>query len=305
MYALFLGFLAALFFSLTFILNSVMGSNGNSWLWSASLRFIFMLPMLIAFLALKGDLKASLTHFKQNSKAYTIWGTLGFGLFYAPLTFASTYAPGWFVAGNWQLTIVAGILLTPFIANNANFSWENFPWNNLKWSLLILAGIALTMIDQLSATSVKQVLLGIIPILLAAFMYPLGNRKMMVICGDAVNTTQRVLNMTIGSLPFWILISIAGYFQHGLPTPSQINLSLIVALFSGVIATVLFFSATRLVYQDPRKLAAIEATQSGEIILTLLGEMIILNIVMPPLSAVIGIAIIMVGIIFNSLSAAK
>ena len=43
--------------------------------------------------------------------------------------------------------------------------------------------------------------------------------------------------------------------------------SLCVALFSGVIATILFFKATDLVKENPRHLAVIEATQCGEVVI--------------------------------------
>ena len=60
---------------------------------------------------------------------------------------------------------------------------------------------------------------------------------------------------------------------------------LAVALFSGVIATILFFKATDLVKENLRQLAVIEATQSGEVLFTLLG----------------GILIVVAGMIGNSL----
>ena len=43
----------------------------------------------------------------------------------------------------------------------------------------------------------------------------------------------------------------------------------IVALFAGVIATVLFFWATDLVRSQPENLAAVEATQSGAVFFAL------------------------------------
>ena len=54
-------------------------------------------------------------------------------------------------------------------------------------------------------------------------------------------------------------------------------LHMIVALFSGVIATVLFFNATDRTNGDFHQLAAVEATQSGEIVFAILGEVYILN----------------------------
>ena len=41
-----LGILGSFFFAFTFILNRSMNLGGGYWLWSASLRYLFMLPML-------------------------------------------------------------------------------------------------------------------------------------------------------------------------------------------------------------------------------------------------------------------
>ena len=77
------------------------------------------------------------------------------------------------------------------------------------------------------------------------------------------------------------------------------------ALFSGVVATVLFFAATDMVRHDPRQLAVIEATQSGEVIFTLIGGVLFLGGPMPTLGGFLGIAIIVIGMIGNSLSSAR
>ncbi|WP_249727716.1 multidrug resistance efflux transporter family protein, partial [Bacillus paralicheniformis] len=78
----------------------------------------------------------------------------------------------------------------------------------------------------------------------AAFAYPLGNRKMIEICGGRIDTFQRVLGMTIASMPAWIIIAIYASLTVGLPSASQMFQSLLVGISSGVIATVLFFIAT-------------------------------------------------------------
>ena len=52
-----LGLLAAFFFSFTFILNSQMNISGGSWIWSASLRYLFMFPILFIIVALKKEVK--------------------------------------------------------------------------------------------------------------------------------------------------------------------------------------------------------------------------------------------------------
>lgn len=44
--AFILGLLGAFFFAFTFILNRSMNLAGGSWIWSASLRFLFSLPIM-------------------------------------------------------------------------------------------------------------------------------------------------------------------------------------------------------------------------------------------------------------------
>ena len=111
--------------------------------------------------------------------------------------------------------------------------------------------------------------LTLIPILIAAFSYPLGNRKVMSLVSGDISTLERVYAMTLCSLPVWILLSLWAFITHGLPGKDQMIQSFFVALFSGTAATVLFFKATDMVKHNHKWLAVIEATQSGEVIFTL------------------------------------
>ena len=81
---------------------------------------------------------------------------------------------------------------------------------------------------------------------------------------------------------------------------SQVVQSLIVAVSSGVIATTLFFMATDRVRNHQGKLAAVEATQSTEILFVIAGEMIILHIPLPAPIALIGLGIIILGMFLHS-----
>src|SRR5690625_4840198 len=114
MRAIFIGILGALFFSVTFILNRSMELDGGSWVWSASLRFFFMIPMLLIIVYFRSSVRDVFIHIKANPFAWILWSTIGFGLFYAPLTFATVYGPGWLVAATFQIAIIAGSLLVPF-----------------------------------------------------------------------------------------------------------------------------------------------------------------------------------------------
>ena len=115
MKAIVIGILASFFFAFTFVLNRAMDLEGGSWIWSASLRYYFMVPMLLLIVMYRGNLKQLFQYMKNNPKEWLVWSIVGFGLFYAPLSFAGAFGPGWLVASTWQITIVAGILLTPFL----------------------------------------------------------------------------------------------------------------------------------------------------------------------------------------------
>ncbi len=233
---------------------------------------------------------------KSNTGKWILWSTVGFGLFYLPLTAASLYGESWFTASTWQITIVCGVLLTPL--------WgKSIPIKNLLCSCIILAGIVLLEYSHIGTMSLRGNLIAFGLILIAAFSYPLGNRKMMELCPKDFSTTQRVFGMTLCSMPFWIICSIYAVFNSGLPSSSQVLQSFIVALFSGVIATMLFFEATRLVQNNAKQLAVIEATQSGEVVFTLILGLIFLGDPMPSLLGIIGIIIIVAGMIANSLAA--
>ena len=97
---------------------------------------------------------------------------------------------------------------------------------------------------------------------------------MMELLSGRLDTFQRVLGMTLMTLPIWIGIAIYALWTVGPPSFEQLMQSFIVAISSGVIATTLFFMATDLARNDQGKLAAVEATQSTELIFAMIGEMI-------------------------------
>lgn len=308
---IFLGCSAAFFFAFTFVLNASMELSGGSWIWSASLRYIFMVPFLFCIVLWRRKLSVLLSEMKKQPGKWFIWSFVGFGLFYAPLCFAAMYSPGWLIAGTWQITIISGALLSPLFFVTVNT--ENgplkvrgkIPIKGLMMSIIILIGIILMQVEHAQQISPKQVLLGVIPVLIASFAYPLGNRKMMDICEGKLDAYERVLGMTLASLPFWLFLSIYGLFSIGVPSGSQTFQALLVALFSGIIATVLFFMATDLVRGNMPKLAAVEATQSMEVLFALVGEIFILSIPFPSLLSWIGIFVVIIGMIFHSYLSTK
>lgn len=301
--AIILGILSALFFAVTFVLNASMEQAGGHWAWSASLRYFFMLPFLIVIVAMRKKFQPLNVSLRLHSGQWMLWSTIGFGLFYAPLCFAAMYAPGWLIAGTWQLTIIAGALLSPlfFIRVGSATVRARIPWRMLSLSIVVLIGIVLMQLEHAQHMNRMSILLGVLPIVIAAFMYPLGNRKMMALTDGRLGVFERILGMTLASLPFWLLLALYGFIASGLPAMTQLIQSFIVAVSSGVIATALFFAATDLVRGNMVKLAAVEATQAFEVLFALMGEMLLLSLVMPSTIGISGIIIVMIGMILQSI----
>ncbi|HLR69708.1 MAG TPA: multidrug resistance efflux transporter family protein [Virgibacillus sp.] len=301
MKAILIGILAALFFSVTFIFNRSMELEGGSWIWSASLRFMFMLPILFLVVGWQHNVTPVMKHIKDNPVAWMVWSTIGFGMFYAPLTFATIYGPGWLVAATFQITIIAGSLLVPFLSKGKK---QRIPIQSIFISLIILSGVFIMQLEHASSVPIIYVILCVIPLIISAFAYPLGNRKMMKVVNGELNTFQRLLGMTIASMPFWFILSIYGLAAHGAPSTSQVWQTFIVAVFSGIIATVLFFYATELVRHDNQKLAGVEATQSGEVVFALIGELLFLSAGLPSILSFVGMGLVIIGMILHSVVSA-
>ncbi len=306
-----LGIMASFFFAFTFVLNRQMDIQGGNWIWSSSLRYIFTLPILLVIMIVKSQLFAVLKDIAKKPVQWIVWSTVGFGLFYAPLSFASAYGSSWLIAGTWQITIIAGALLSPFfyktIKNqNGLFKIRNtIPKKVLGISLIILFGIFLMQFQHLKEISSIKSLIGIIPVVIAAFAYPLGNRKMIELCENKFTTFQRVFGMTLCSMILWTILSVFGLVSVGMPGKGQVLQSFVVAVCSGIIATVLFFKATDMVSSDVRKLAIVESTQSGEVIFTLLGGVFVFKDKLPTSVDLFGILFVVVGMMLNSLFPGK
>jgi drug/metabolite transporter (DMT)-like permease len=301
-----LGMFAAFFFAFTFILNRSMDQAGGSWIWSASLRYFFMVPFLFLIVLGRKNFRPLLVAMKKRPGGWLVWSTIGFGLFYAPICFSAAYAPGWLIAATWQVTIISGSLLAPLFYETVMSEQGliqikgKIPIRGLAMSLIILLGICLMQLEQANHLSIGAICLGILPVIIATIAYPLGNRKMMDLCEGRLDVYQRVLGMTIASIPFWLVLSLYGILTVGPPSRGQTIQSGLVAITSGVIATILFFQATDLVRGNMQKLAAVEATQSMEVLFALIGELTLLNTPFPTALSWSGMVLVMVGMILHS-----
>ncbi len=297
-----LGILASLFFSSTFVLNRAMSLAGGHWAWSASLRFGYMLLFLGLILLVTRGAKALAEVLAVFRRYWLFWvaaGSIGFGIFYALISFSAAFAPGWIVATTWQTTILA----TPIVLM---FFGRKVPPRGLLLTALIFIGIILVNIEHASATSLQTMLTGALPVLVAAFAYPIGNQlvwearqgshpRLPHIQEEILeNGFARVLLLTLGSVPFWIVLLLVATPPP--PSAGQLFSTALVALFSGVIATTIFLYARHLC-QQPYEIAAVDATQSMEVVFSLIGEIVFLQGVLPGPLGLAGVGLTIVGLV--------
>ncbi len=68
--------------------------------------------------------------------------------------------------------------------------------------MVILAGIFVLRASTAAELRFEELAQALLPILLAAVCYPLGNRKLMQYCPPEISTLERVFGMTLCSMPF-------------------------------------------------------------------------------------------------------
>ena len=288
-----LGLAAAALFSSSFVVNRSMQLGGGAWEWTASLRYLMILPLLAAIVGARRGLRPVLAALRDEPARWLLWSTIGFGLFYAPMAFAVAAGPAWLLAGTWQLTILAGILLAPVLYDDER---AVIPRRAVAGAAVVLAGVAVVQAQHVRAVGAEALLVGVLPVVVAAFAYPAGNRRTMELAGGRLDTWQRILAMVIASLPFWLVLAAVGAVHAGAPGGDQLAQSAVVAVLSGLLATALFFAATARVRRDPVRLAAVEATQSGEVVFAVGLEALLLGAGLPSPLAWGGIALIVAGI---------
>ena len=297
-----LGLAAALFFSSTFVLNRAMSLGGGYWFWTAALRYAYMLLFFGGGLLVsgRGAVMVSLgRQFRANWRFWCLAGSLGFGVFYSLISYASLHTPGWVVATSWESTILMGPLVLALFGRRV-------PRRALFFVAVIFAGIVLVNLEQALSGSTEGALLGAIPVLIAAFAYPCGNQMVWeaqrghhpriphIASPLLEHPFYRIILMTLGSLPFWLVLGVV--VQPPPPTSGQLLQTALVGLCSGVIATSLFLHA-RHQAADPYQISAIDATQAGEVVFTMAGEVLLLGAALPGPLGWCGILLTCVGLV--------
>jgi drug/metabolite transporter (DMT)-like permease len=296
-----LGLVAGMFFSATFIFNRAISLEGGHWYWSAALRYAYMLLFLgVGISVCKGGayLRRVLSEFQRHWVFWVASGSIGFGGFYALICFAADHSPGWVVATTWQMTIIA----TLFVLRLFGKTFSKKIW---LYSAIVFIGIFLVNISQVESENIMTLLLGASPVLIAAFLYPLGNQLVWeakhgrkglprVDVKLLDNAFAKVFLLSLGSVPFWILLF--PFTDATIPSHGQFVNVALVALFSGVIATSLFLSA-RNSADNASKLAAVDATQSSEVVFALAGEVLFLQASLPNMLGLFGMLVACAGLI--------
>lgn len=296
---LILGLLSALFFSFTFLINRAISLDAGHWFYSGFLRYFFTILFIsILLISFKGFsyFKRVLKEFVSNIVFWLISGTIGFGIFYSLICFAADYSPAWIVATSWQITIIASLIILFFFGKKLSF---------LTWvfTIIVFIGITIVNISHFELSNIKALLFGFIPVLIAAFAFPLGNQLVWEEKEKRAknnnnidilnNAFAKVLLLCLGSTPLWLIL----YFILDVSSPSSsqvINVAYI-SLFSGVIASSLFLYA-RSKANSAKKLILVDATQSGEVFFSLGAEVIFLGALIPSLFGFLGIFITLFGL---------
>lgn len=264
--------LSSLFFTLTYVLNRASANDGGHWAWTASLRYLLTLPMLLPLMPWQGGIAPVWRALRAHPWAWLRCSAIGFVLFYLLLSFAADSGPSWLVAGSFQFTVIAGMLCAPLIYRDAR---RRIPRAALAVGVMILVGVLLLQFGHAHGGLDRAGWVALACVLGSAVLYPLGNRLLLLHLertGEDLNASQRVFGMTLASQPLWWLVAALAWNEAGAPAWTQVGLVAGVALSAGVIATILFFQATGMVRDNPVALGAAEAMQAAELLFaTMLG----------------------------------
>lgn len=296
------GFLSALFFSTTFAINKWLSvDKGGHWYWTASLRYFFVLILSSLLILVKYGIKHyidTLKCFKDNFLFWAFAGGVGFGVFYLSLCYASSYSEGWVLATTWQSTILFSPMVIYLLGNKVKLS-------GIAYLAIMFLGVCLVN-SYAFQKNYSNIFHSILPILLSAICYPLGNTLCKYACAGkyksltinkfeiSQNVFSQILMMVLGAMPVLILSFLI--FKPYSPTTTQLEFVFIVSILTGVIATSLLYKARQLAGKDSNALAFADGTQSLEAPLALLWEYTIFSGNLPDYIGLIGLILLCLGV---------
>lgn len=288
--------LSALFFTLTYVLNRASVETGGHWAWTAALRYLITLPLLLPLMPWQGGMAPVLAALRAHPWAWLRCTAVGFVAFYLLLTYAAASGPSWLVAGSFQFTVIAGMLCAPLLYRDAR---RHVPRAALAVGVVIFAGVLLMQFGHAQGSLARVPWFALACVLGAAVAYPLGNRLLLLHLertGEHLNATQRVFGLTLASQPMWLLVAALAWQRAGVPDMTQVWLAGGVALSAGVIATILFFQATGMVRGQPAALGAVEAMQAAELLFASVLGVSWLHEAWPRGMSLAGAALVVAGI---------
>jgi len=259
---------------------------------------IMFLTVCLAVFQGGASVRGVFSLFARHWRFWIAAGSIGFGGFYALICFSADHAPGWVVATTWQCTIMASLVVL------CGFG-RSFPKKTWGLSFISFLGVLLVNASAIGAVSFRDIMLGTVPVLLAAFCYPIGNQMVWEAANGnprlpdirspyLENPFNKVLLLSLGSVPFWCLL--VGSFAPAPPSRAQLINTALVALSSGVVATSLFLYA-RNKAAKASELAAVDATQSSEVVFAVIGEVLFLGAPLPNAFAFCGMFLVFTGLV--------
>ncbi|MEQ8964761.1 MAG: multidrug resistance efflux transporter family protein [Azospirillaceae bacterium] len=301
------GLVSAAFFSVTFVLNFAMSLEGGHWVWSAVLRYVHLLVLLVAVIAILHGPRAlagAFDLFRRHWRFWVVAGSFAVGLFYGPICFAADHARGWVVAATWQVTVIA----SPLVLMAMGY---RMPKRGLAFSALVVAGVLLIHgRSWLGGLEDGELAYAVVPLLISAFAYPFGNQLLNGAKSGSLGFVPHIdspllgsafvciLLLGLGSIPFWgILVAVT---RPPAPSEGQVATTFVVAIVSGLLATSIFY-AVRNASSDPFKIAAVDAAQALEVLMALLGEMALLSLGPPGPMALAGLFVLVSGLVAYAL----
>ncbi|KGQ18376.1 Membrane protein [Lysobacter dokdonensis DS-58] len=288
--------LSALFFTLTYVLNRAAATGGGHWAWTAALRYLITLPLLLPLMPLVGGIAPVWRAMRAHPLAWFKSASIGFVGFYLLLAFAASSGPSWLIAGSFQFTVVAGMLCAPLLYRDAR---RKVPMAALGVGGVILVGVVLLQFGYAQGRLDRAAWIALACVLVSATLYPIGNRLLLLHLertGETLSATQRVFGMTLASQPLWLLVAAFAYQQAGPPSLPQTWLAAGVAMGAGIVATILFFQATGMVRDQPAALGAAEAMQAAELLFAMVLGALFLGETWPHGVALGGACLVVAGI---------
>ncbi len=303
-----IGFVSAALFSLTFVINASLAQTGSPWQLTAALRYFFTIPLLIIVLALlygKHAICNAFLHLCQRIVFWVIAGTLACGVFYTGIAFAADVMPGWAVAATWQVTIVASVIIVSLFSRSFSFS-------HFLLACSVVVGVFLVNWPKGGVPEIEN-WLALALLLASAIAYPVGNQ---LLNREIYRTTQSntipvsplqnplfgILLLALGSLPFWIGLLIV--CPPGPAHEGQLVSILMTTVCAGILATGLFFYARNRT-SDPKKITAVDMTQSSEVIFAMIFEIAFVHAAIPSNKQGLGIIVIVAGLGANCLISSR